>query len=233
VVSGVVEYQRLYDPEEPVCEMDVEPLTWVEFAESARGQEELGEILRQDHRAYVTFRGVLWGPGKVGDDDRSLPVMVAYAERISGRRYGRFGAHRTRLVVEEVLESRRVPATEPSYRELEALRPQSPKPIIIASELPRYPPAAQKVGIEGEIVLDVRIENGRAVEIIPVSGDRILIVAAEENIKSWRLDPSVDTTFRSTFIFELELRRTGVGQSSRIQMELPQLVRISAPFNGW
>ena len=236
-VSGIYavsfEFAVFYDPEEPECEMDVQPATSVEFAPGLRLDRPLVEILEEHYRAYVTFRGVLWGPAPVGEDDESLPPMFAYANRIGGRRYGHHGAFRTRLVVEEVVDYRPVPSAVPHFGEVSPSRRPSALPVVVSAQLPRYPDAAQRAGIEGRVVLDVTIEDGAVVRVEAREGDRILAGAAAGSVQTWKFESHVDATFTTTFDFRLEPRATGSDRNDRLELALPSRVTITGAANRW
>jgi hypothetical protein len=232
-VSGIFASGVLYDPNDRLCDLDVGGDTTVEFEESAQIDPELEAIIDEDRRAYVTFQGVLWGPPPIGEDDPSLPLMVAYSRRIGGRRYGHLGMFRTKLVVERVLEFDRVPAHVPSIGESAIPRPESMFPVLIAADLPQYPSAAQLVGIAGTVVVEVTVSGGEVVETGVLSGDRILVDAVIKNIETWRFRPEAEARFFTKFIFELEPRRTGGDRNTRLDVRLPSFARLNAAMNLW
>jgi TonB family protein len=236
-VSGIYtvsyEFAILYDPATPLCEIDVQPDTAVEFDDGLRLEPDLERLLKTDRRAYVVVRGELWGPKPVGDDDISLPPMISYAERTAGRRYGHLNAFRTRLVIKDVLSFQPVEPETPAYGETSTTRPKSALPIVLSAELPQYPPAAQRAGITGTAVVEVRVESGRVAEVTPTQGDRILLAGAVESVKTWTFDPSVDTSFATTFVFQLEPRPSGGNQNSRIESRLPTVIIVTGAANQW
>jgi len=236
-VSGIYvrsyEFAMLYDPSEPRCELDVQPYTAVDLPSGVQVDPALEEILADDGRAYVTLRGVLWGPRPLGTDDESLPVMMAYAKRIAGRRYGHMGALRTQMVAKEVVQFERVPASVPSFGTADSTRLPSALPVVIAAAVPQYPQAARRVGIEGGVVLDVRVEDGRVVDVDTQSGDRILQVSASENVKTWRFSSDTNGRFSAKFVFVLELRAAGEDRNVRHDLALPSLVTVIAPAEQW
>ena len=90
VVSGVYqvayEAQVLFDPHEPRCRRDVQPVTWVEFAAAAHGSDDLSDLLDTSRRVMVIFEGRLHGPGRILPDDPALPFAAAFANRTRNRR---------------------------------------------------------------------------------------------------------------------------------------------------
>lgn len=227
------EFSFLYDPQSPLCPWDVQPSTSVEFSSAAKRPDRLEEILRADRRAHVVFNGRLLGPAPPSADDLTLPVMLSYANRIAGRRYGHMGAFRTKLIVEQVVEFSPVPADVPSYGEVSRSRPVGPTPMIRSGVLPTYPEAAQRAGIEGEVVLEVQIEDGEVTSVVSRKGDRLLAQAAIETARSWHFERGVNTMLSSEFIFLLEIRPTGADRNTRYTLHLPARAVITGAANMW
>jgi TonB family protein len=226
------EHQLFYDPSTPNCAIDVQPVTWLEFSPNFKEDRRFDEHLRSDRRVWGTFTGVLWGPGEVKPDDLSAPMMIAYANRIANRRYGHMNAFRTRFVVESVRDVRPVPKDAASYGTWARLRTKSDIPRLVDGQLPQYPPAAQNVGIAGPVVIEITVTAG-AVQATNVKvGDRILVDAVLATVATWRFDPSVNTKFTSTFLFELRRTPTGADTNVELDLQLPTFARLSAPMNG-
>jgi hypothetical protein len=234
-VSGIYEanYEQavLYDPAHRLCILDVQPATAIEFADTTVSSE-FERLIERDHRAVVTFEGVLAGPSKTGADDPSLPVVMAYANRIANRRHGHMNAFRTQLTVTKMVRFSPVPKSVPRYAE-SAIKQAADAPVVVRGELPSYPVAAQKAGITGIVVLEVRIHNGQVVAVELKSGDRLLGSAAQDNVRTWRFEETVEAAFAATFVFELERRMTGSDQNPRLELHLPRYVRVIGKENGW
>lgn len=235
VVSGVYqvayEAQEFFDPEEPTCNGRVQPATWVEFAPTVPTNRELKILLQRSRRAHVTFQGRLFGPGVVPPDDPSLPFAAAFARRISGRRYGHLDLFRTQLVVEAILEVGPMPAGVPWEW---GGKPDSLPAVLSPQHLdvPKYPAAARKLGIAGEVVVDVDVVAGRVAATNVRAGDRVLAFDAVANIRTWQFDPGTYASFTTTFVYQLETRRAG-DEQLRIELHLPYSVTITAPRYDW
>lgn len=233
IIIGLVHTTVLYDPESPWCPLDVQPTTEVELSYKAPGTKRLEEIAElSDGRAYVTLRGVLWGPGEVKDDGVSSNLLVAYYGRWA-ERYGHGAYSRTKFVVDEVLESAPVPAAVPSLGEASRPEPKSALPFLLEAAVPLYPDIARNAQISGEVIVDVTIKAGRASSTTVQAGDRALAQAALKNIATWRFDEKVNATFTTKFDFMLELRKTGDDRNTRLELNLPSSARIIAAANGW
>jgi TonB family protein len=235
VVSGIYavghETQILYDPQQPSCEEDVQPSTWVEVAKGA-DTTLLTRLIEEDRRAYVTFEGTLFSPAPLKPGTPKLPDKWSASDRMRGTRYGHMNAFRTQIVVTRVDTAARVPVSTPwntasfpsdlSQRELQLLH----------AELPFYPYGARLAGLEGEVQVEVTLKEGKVVATHVISGDRALAAAAVENIKTWTFSTDANQRFTTRFLYVLE-RRFGKLNSQKIELDVPTLVRITAPRNGW
>lgn len=227
------ETTMLYDPDSPGCPLDVQPTTEVAWSENVPGTKQLNEAAAQsERRAYVTLRGVLWGPGKVGEDDLSALLIVSYIRRAPPR-YGHLAYSRTKFVVDAVLESAPVPAEAPSMGEFSKRWPESAIPVLQEAAVPRYPDFARNMEITGEVIVDVTIKGGRATATVVKAGDRALASAVLENIKTWRFREKVEATFTTKFEFSLELRKAGDDRNDRLVLNLPSAAKIVGARNGW
>ena len=237
IVRGILvigfETVMLYDPDSPRCPLDVQPTTEVETSHEVPGGKRLAETAKlSEGRAYVILRGVLWGPGKVKEDDFSTPLIVSYSHR-APLRYGHMGYSRTKFVLDEVLESMPVPSAVPSLGEASGPRPESGFPVLLGAEVPAYPDFALIMKITGEVIVDVTIKGGRATSTTVEAGDRALAVAVLKNIETWRFDDKIEATFTTRFEFALELRKTGADRNTRLELNLPSSARIIAAEHDW
>lgn len=234
VVSGIYavgfEASVLYSPKQPTCFTNVQPVTWVEFAEGTERTDSLVSILKRTDRALVTLKGELHGPRGAGPDDVSKPLYVAHASRVGARGYGHLNAFRTKLVVLEVLSAIAVPTSIPK----DATWREQPErmPDVVSAEVPRYPQMAQVAGISGTVFVEVTVKDGRVVKVERKSGDRLLAQGASANIETWRFKPTTSAIFLTTFVYSLERRRAG-DRGTRVEVALPETVRVVAPQDDW
>jgi TonB family protein len=239
VISGVYavgpEHQIFYDPDELTCRFDVQPVTWVEFAATAGQSDAFArEINAADdsarvRRAYVTFTGELHGPGLVAPDDPSLPTMVAFANRTKSRRYGHSSGFRTKLVVTKIEHVKSVDESVvwPSV----VTQPDSL--TVEHAEVPQYPAMARNVGIAGDVVMKVIVTRGAVTEVHVISGDRMLSDESVRNVKTWQFSPETTIAFSTTVSYELENRRAGETTTPRVELQLPERVRVVGARNNW
>ncbi|MEO7974167.1 MAG: energy transducer TonB, partial [Thermoanaerobaculia bacterium] len=233
VYVETMEGSIFYRPEQPVCILDVEPATWVEFVSGYVEPPALRAELKRSGRAWVKFRGTLWGRGKLPPDDLSVPPMVAYAHRIANLRYGHMNSYSTKLVVEGAEFVRSVDSREPSYGAWSRERPGSPVPVLQFSSVPQYPETARKAGIEGVVVVEVEVKNGFVSRSTIQSGERLLAESVQENIATWRFAEAAEGAFSSVFIFELHPVATDSDKNPKQDLHLPRFARISAARHGW
>jgi hypothetical protein len=155
---------------------------------------------------------------------------VAYARRIAGC-YGHLCNSRTEFVVNKLLQWRRVPRDVPDVVDL----PSPPKnivPEVVAAAVPLYPRKALRAHITGTVLVDVEVRKGKVTHTEVTSAvDRELDPYVIENIATWKFKDDVDTTFKTTYSFMLELRKIGSDQNPRIELHLPLSVKITAPLS--
>jgi len=230
------EDSALFDPNEVRCQEDVQPEVWIEFAPGVRTAAlsklmETSGALGVRRRAYVTFTGILYGPGAIGPDDRSFPSIAAFANRTANRRYGHLSGYRVKLVVEEVNQVAAVPDSVPWTRP--SGRSTASTPVVERAEVPRYPAMAWNAGISGSVTIEVTVTAGEVSATVVKSGDRMLSGEAVKNVKTWQFAPGTNATFTATFVYDLEQRSTGASSAPRIELRLPETVHITAASNGW
>jgi TonB family protein len=237
VVSGVYvvgyETQILYDPNQVSCDEDVQPLTWVEFAKGVEISPLLTKLLQEDHRAHVTFEGTLFGPSALEPDNPKLPDKWSASYRLGDTHHGDQNAFRTKMVVTRVDASARVSASTPVGQGRYRSPPPQRATDLLHADLPTYPYGARLAGLEGEVEVEVTLKDGKVVGTrVIAAGDRALAAAAVENIQTWRFSPDITETFTTRFVYVLD-RRFGQLSSQKIELEIPTLVKITAPRNGW
>src|ERR1700739_2640522 len=99
------------------------------------------------------------------------------------------------------------------------------RPFLVHGDLPSYPGMAKTARISGTVRVRVTVVNGDVVGTEVVSGHPILTSAATENIKTWKFDKTVSTSFATTFIYQLEMENEETTHPSnpKLEFELPSL----------
>jgi hypothetical protein len=235
VVSGIyevaLEAAGFYDPDQHICPLNVQPITSVAFIGHAERHPDLEALLERSGRAYVTFKGRLFGPPTVKPDDLTRSAAASMAIRLSGpHRYGANNRFRTQLVVDEVVAVSPVPDVVPWFW---GGKPHYSIPLVEAAALPHYPEVARNLGVTGDVVVAVTVRNGKVIAAEPESGDRLFWDETVRNIRSWRFASSDNTRFTTRFVYRLEQRPANQGANARVEMELPLVVTITAPTNDW
>jgi len=107
--------------------------------------------------------------------------------------------------------------------------------FLVHADLPSYPPLAKIARISGTVQVRVTVENGEVVGYVQPTGNPLLVSATIDNIKSWKFDKSVRTTFATTFIYQLDGKSEESKEPSnpKLDLELPSLAKITArpPYN--
>jgi TonB family protein len=76
--------------------------------------------------------------------------------------------------------------------------------------LPRCPPFAEAFRIQGQVVLEVTVDqDGGVSDVRSQSGTPLLVVAAETALKQWRYEPSSDLPAGFSVAFEFQLAEQG------------------------
>lgn len=232
-VSGVIvlgdEIEFFYNPDEPECRLDLQPVSMVEFL-SGTDFPELRALLKKYGQVKVNVEGTLYGPLSLKPDEPRLPLIGAYINRTNYRRYGHMDIFRTRLLVRQINHAERV---KPDIRPPVIFRNEAPTLKLLELAIPVYPEAARHAGIESDVVMKLEVTGGRAKSIHLVDGDRIFERAITEAIEKWRFDPQVKATLDSIFSFRLEQRLLGASQDPRIEATPPHFMKIMAPGDFW
>lgn len=227
VVRGIIgqgpESTVIYDP---ACPRNVQPVAAIEIGPNTTGWPKLQKILNKQD-ASVVVEGVLHGPRCVryrqGMPPEQFAEWMSPCARYSMNSF-RLMLFVTRVISVESTNLVHVPFWQPSTRAF---------PMVEGGEMPRYPPAARVLEIAGTVEAEVTVERGEGRDIKILSGDPMLAAETLRVLKTWKFDRSVDTTFRTTFTFELKEREIADNQNARVYMELPSQVRIVATVNKW
>jgi TonB family protein len=192
----------------------------------------LTKILEEDHRAYVTLEGRLFGPRPLEPDDPRLPDKWSASYRMRETTYGYGSAFRTRFLVTRIDAAARVPDSTPSNWVRSRPGASRRDLLLRSADILLYPDGARRAGLEGEVEVEVTLKGGKVAATHVVAGDRALAAAAIGSIQTWTFDPEIDKTFTTRFVYVLE-HRFGEQGDQKVELHIPSLVRITAPRNGW
>lgn len=101
-------------------------------------------------------------------------------------------------------------------------------PFLVHGDLPVYPALAKTARMSGIVRVRVIVENGEVVGTETISGHPLLVSATTDNIKTWKFDKTVSTTFATTFIYRLENEGISDPANAKLELELPSLAKITA-----
>ena len=105
-------------------------------------------------------------------------------------------------------------------------------PVVIAGEMPLYPPVARAAKIEGTVTLAVTTDGQRVASVDEISGPPILSRASRDNVVTWEFAPHPPQRFVTTFTYKrLDPPVCGVGNSS-IVADLPSRVAVTTPTSS-
>ena len=232
LVSGVFTVgSRFYDPENPTCDMLDLVGPCIKFTKGV-DTSELYDVRNEHLRVNATFRGVLYGPEFAPQtEDISVPVMYIRGSALS-KSYYCFPRRRTKLVVEEILSFSPIPKSEPwvDWPEEENF-PISPIPQKF--DLPVYPEYAQRINIQGKVILGVHVDNGQVGEVVVRFGDPLLVEDAVSNVKTWSFAPGVSVGFDVEYAFRLERRPLDGNRNSVHILQLPERVEVVGAMRIW
>jgi len=108
---------------------------------------------------------------------------------------------------------------------------------VRSMDLPKYPPLAYQARIQGTVRLNVAVDaQGQVTKATVLSGHGLLKAAAAANVKTWRFAPLPGGSPSETtvnYVFKIEGKETpyveASKQRSRISLDLPGTIEISAP----
>jgi hypothetical protein len=102
----------------------------------------------------------------------------------------------------------------------------APLPVVRSAEMPLYPHLARIARIEGTVRLQVWTDGSSVVKVQGSGAHKLLMDAAEENLKTWRFYPHKATSFDAVFIYSLEKEVVSGWVNPSIVLHLPTKVEI-------
>jgi hypothetical protein len=195
--------------------------TWVELAlRSQKNKEGLRKMLDRSRRAYVVLEGEFYGPPV---PDPKLPEAIRKSYHPG---WGHLAAFKTKLVVHAIREVKAAPPEQSD----DSFLSQPPTDLRLEhADVPFYPPMARIADITGTVQIEVTIKNGvMAITEVKSPAPPILVNATLENLKTWKFASDANAAFRITYIYEVEREGTASPGNPRIEMQLPNLIKITA-----
>ncbi len=142
-----------------------------------------------------------------------------------------------RLIIQSVsdVKARKLPKpTPPSKTAAEAEHKSSAnngsqqQPVVMHADLPLYPPIARAARISGTVQVQVTVKDGAVVNTeVKSRANPLLVVPTLANLKTWQFWPKTDAAFLVTYIYTVEKKESDTVENPRIEMQLPNLVKIT------
>jgi len=100
------------------------------------------------------------------------------------------------------------------------------QPVLKSGDLPFYPHFARLARIEGKVLVEVKTDGNSITKVTASGAHKLLLQAAEANVRSWRFYPHKPQTFTVTFIYKLEEPEVFGFVNPTILADLPRRVEI-------
>ena len=114
-------------------------------------------------------------------------------------------------------------------------QPPALEPCVTRLDSPNYPPLARQTWIQGKVTVSVSIyRDGTASVAKEGKGHPLLLVAAQENLKTWRFKPNdspeaIPLDVEYEFVLDTEHPTEDSNGASNVTLDLPRHVTVSAP----
>jgi len=99
-------------------------------------------------------------------------------------------------------------------------------PVVNSAQMPLYPVLARQARIEGTVQVKVTTDGTSVTNITASGANRILLDAAEQNVRTWQLYRHKPQTFTVTFVYKLESPEVYGFVNPTVLLELPNRVEV-------
>lgn len=187
------------------------------------------DLLRKEKSAFVMVTGQLFGPGLGKPDDLSVREMPAFFNLRKLAGYGYNGLNRTKLVIHEVMAAW---PTSDALLHFDGVK-TSPFPRLVAASVPlNYPTFAFNLELEGDVKVQLSVEDGIIVHKEVLSGDRMLVPETLQTLETWQFESKANARFTTTFSYRIGPILPGATSVS-VHSDLPLRVEVVAPRRDW
>jgi Gram-negative bacterial TonB protein C-terminal len=105
--------------------------------------------------------------------------------------------------------------------------PYTPEsPVVNSAQMPLFPVLARQARIEGAVQVKVTTDGTSITKITASGAHKILLDAAEENVRTWKLYRHKPQTFTVTFVYKLESPEVNGFVNPTVLLELPSRVEV-------
>lgn len=208
------------------CPRDVEPVVEIEFVPGAKLPPDLRAFLDKPRKsAWISVTGIL--VGRPRESPRlSGAALGAGEENTSVNR-------RHRLIAEDIAEAW-LPAEEMENQPPSPWQgDRSPYPVVQSfAVVSRYPQAASRLGVDGDVVVEVMLKRGNDISLrILSTASPLLVDDTLAQIRTWEFDPASEAVFTTTFSYRFE-NLPSTTPSVQVRTELPIRVEVVAARPG-
>jgi hypothetical protein len=105
--------------------------------------------------------------------------------------------------------------------------PYAPEsPVVNSAQIPLYPVLARQARIDGTVQVEVTTDGTSITKIATSGAHKMLLDAAEQNVRTWKLYKHNPQRFTVTFIYKLESPEAYGLVNPTVLLELPNRVEI-------
>jgi hypothetical protein len=101
-------------------------------------------------------------------------------------------------------------------------------PRLLGGALPTYPLVWQAAHLTGKVVVQVVIEHGRVVNTVAESGNSHLRESTISNIRTWRFDDHLSSSFTVSYSYEIAGEATEAPTNPTVEFNSSLDVKITA-----
>lgn len=100
--------------------------------------------------------------------------------------------------------------------------------FVIRAEVPGYPSVALTAGLVSTVRVAVTVQSGSVsgLTVLTSTGSKAFEQATLTNIRTWKFDGNIDTTFVTTFTYQMTDSVTERLENPQIELKLPFYVRL-------
>jgi hypothetical protein len=99
-------------------------------------------------------------------------------------------------------------------------------PVVKFGEMPLYPLVAREARLEGTVRLQVTTDGVYITKVAASGAHKLLLDAAEENIRTWHFYRHRPQTFTVTFVYKLDKQEAVGFVNPTVILDLPSRVEI-------
>lgn len=103
---------------------------------------------------------------------------------------------------------------------------KSGTPVVKSAAMPLYPVLARQARVEGTVQVKVTTDGTSIANITALGANKILLEAAEQNVRTWTLYEHTPQTFTVTFVYKLEAPEVYGFVNPTVLLELPSRVEV-------